>query len=157
MSAAATKQYTPVIAAATPKTANQKRLAAQNYRGFWVEANSKRSINGLRITRYLLTVMPSGYVKCPCEASKWSHKDCCHKTALRTWLVLSRDPIVVDAKPVPQATFACSRSKATAMPASATAPERKESLVAGTPAYMWKSEDHNGDYIPSDHYQHAYR
>lgn len=53
-------------------------------------------------------------------------------------------------------TAIATQKRETALPAWATTPERTESLVAGTQAYMWKPETHD-DYIPRDHYQHASR
>ncbi len=74
--------YAPTITEAVPLTKEQRRLAVQGFRGFWVEASGKTVVNHVRITKYLVTMMPSGYLKCPCHAGKYG-KPCCHKTALQ--------------------------------------------------------------------------
>lgn len=93
--------YQPTITEVLPTTKEQRRLAAQNFRGFWVEAKSQQMRKGVRIIRYLLTVMPSGYIKCPCEHSKYSRSDCCHKTALRAHLLVEKlaEPMYQNAAP----------------------------------------------------------
>lgn len=140
----ATRTYTPVITEATPVNEKQQRLYAEGFRGYWVEASGNTLKHGVRITKYLVTMMPGMYLKCPCDAGKHGHP-CRHKSAVRTWLGGPRTTNVIAAKPVPQATFACKRETALL------------DTDRGYHGSIFKSEDHDGNYIPSDHYQHAYR
>jgi hypothetical protein len=84
---ASTAPYTPTITEVQSLTKYQRRLAEKGFRGFWVEASGKTIVHGMRVARYLLTLMPSGYIKCPCEARKWNQrKDCSHIEALKVHL-----------------------------------------------------------------------
>jgi hypothetical protein len=130
-------------------------------RRFWIVAS--QSVEGM----HHVVSEHGKHLECDCFYDRMQHKICAHRAAV--FLHLQAVAATAKASPtmsaiadaaVQQAAApapAIKPTKENALPASATAPAPKASPVAGTPAYMWKSENHDGEYISRDHYQHAYR
>jgi len=116
---AATAPRTLAVESAKPHNDMQRRASIAGIRGFWVEASGKTIVNGMRITKYLVTVLLDGYIKCPCQAGKHSGR-CCHISAVRAHIGSPRLSNAIADAPVatkvtkaagPQMTFACARPR----------------------------------------------
>lgn len=98
-----------------------------------------------------------GKLVCNCPDATYRHRNCKHILALADHLREKRaGSIIHQAEQIAAKAPTIPPTKDNALPARYSEPERV-SLVAGTPAYLWKSEDHDGEYLPRDYYQHAYR
>jgi hypothetical protein len=127
-------------------TAHGKRLDTGET--FYCVPSDSEKLRGLW---HVVTLTKTG-LDCDCFYSREKHQVCAHRATV--YLFLQAKAV---AEKAAKAAPKVESTKANALPASATAPERSASLVENTPAYMWKSENHDGDYIPRDHYSHAYR
>jgi hypothetical protein len=98
-----------------------------------------------------------GKLVCNCPDATYRHRNCKHILALADHLREKRAASIIhQAEQIAAKATTFHPTKDNAFPARYSAPECV-SLMAGTPAYLWKSEDHDGGYLPRDYYQHAYR
>lgn len=132
---------------------------------------------------YYVWQTPDGGYRCQCKGASFGN-DCCHKKEFRKHLAASLNTevlptletvaAIVTVAAGPQMTFACPRPAqkpnvspdfqkkldSTIFPSPQQIERTKANALPyddGRPFSIFKPEDHNGDYIPSDYYQHAYR
>jgi hypothetical protein len=111
----------------------------------------------LRGLWHVVTVTKTG-LDCDCFFSREKHQVCTHRATVYLFLqakaAAEKAAKKQESAPAPAPTI--ERTRDNALPARYDDQEAA-SPVAGYPSYLFKPENHNGDYCPRDYYQHAYR